>query len=55
MKILSYKFLLIINFKNVNLPFVHIQDLSKFIEKIISSKNEKNLNQFLIFLETIKF
>ena len=45
MKILSYKFLLIINFKNVNLPFVHIQDLSKFIEKIISSKNEKNLNQ----------
>lgn len=44
-RILSYRVMNLVNFDNVNLPFIHINDLIKFLYLVITNKNKKNRNQ----------
>lgn len=44
-RILSYRVMNLVNFDNVNLPFIHINDLIKFIYLVITNKNKKYRNQ----------
>jgi nucleoside-diphosphate-sugar epimerase len=44
-RVLSYKVMNLVNFDNVNIPFIHINDLIRFIHLIIVNKNKKHRNQ----------